>query len=128
MAKRGPKKRHAGNFKPGQSGNPATQFKKGESGNPGGYSAKARMRDAYRELLSLPPSQLKNDPKDDTAMRLCKKIIRQAIKHGSISAATEIANRAEGKAPQPIDVGFDGKDPLTELLGEFTKEYEKTSG
>lgn len=124
------KKKKRGNpaWEKGKSANPATQFQPGQTGNPGGYSSKARMRDAYRKLLELPPSKLKDDPKDDTATRLCKRIIRKAIKQGNIAAATEIANRAEGKAPQPIDVGFDGQDPLAELIGEFRKEYEKSSG
>jgi hypothetical protein len=48
-------------------------------------------------------------------------MIKEAVK-GKVNAASEIADRIEGKSLQRVAVS-DG-DPLTELLAEFRKEHE----
>jgi hypothetical protein len=114
-------------WKKGQSANPETQFQPGESGNPGGYSRAAHLRNAYQTLLGRHHKELKNSPDDTVAMRMAKRILRSAVLKGNVSAAKEATDRAEGKAPQPIDVGFGESDPLALLLEEFRHQHAKSS-
>jgi len=81
---------------------PATEWKPGQSGNPGGVPRDAggvpskTLGKAYREALKMV-----NATGRTMAQCIAEAIAKQALK-GSVSAAAEIADRAEGKAIQPI--------------------------
>ena len=79
----------------------ATRWKPGQSGNPGGRPKTAPLSHACRELLA---SLLPNDPKGRRyAEAIAEKLAERALK-GDIRAAQELADRAEGRARQSIEI------------------------
>jgi hypothetical protein len=83
-------------------GGEATRFKPGQSGNPGGRPKKTPLADACRELLNKPAP---DDPSGRSyAEAIAERLARKALA-GDISAAREIADRAEGKARQAMELG-----------------------
>jgi|SRR5579862_923770 len=108
-SKRQPVLRH----KTGGDGNPviaeagkATRWQPGQSGNPGGRprSLSARISDELRILLrSDCPTSTDGQQRtwaEVIALRLCLEAAK-----GNIHAATEIADRTEGRPPQAFTVG-----------------------
>ena len=94
-------------------------FMPGQSGNPKGRPQRKPLTDAYLQLLSQP---IPGDKDGRTyAQAIAQAMIREAVK-GKVNAASELADRIEGKSLQRVAVS-DG-DPLTELLAEFRKEHE----
>src|ERR1017187_9707883 len=88
-------------------------WKPGESGNPGGRPKKKPLTDAYAALLA---KLIPNDKEGRTfAEAIAQAMIKEAVK-GKVNAASEIADRIEGKSLQRVAVS-DG-DPLAELLAE----------
>jgi len=87
------------------------QFKPGQSGNPSGRPKKL-ITDATRELLA----------KKDAATGLtnahlvAEAQIREAIK-GETAAYNAIADRTEGKVPQPISGDEDGEPLRIQFVG-----------
>jgi len=82
---------------------------KGVSGNPGGRPKKTPLADACRELLNRP------GPGDRSgrsyAEAIAEKLAKKALA-GNIPAAREIADRAEGKARQAMELSGPGSGPL----------------
>ena len=79
----------------------ATQFKAGNRANPGGRPKMAPLSLACREVLATP---VPNDPEGRTyAEAIAKKLAQKALA-GDIRAAQELADRAEGKARQSIEI------------------------
>lgn len=79
----------------------ATQFKAGNRANPGGRPKMAPLSQACRELLATP---VPGNPEGHTyAQAIAKKLAQKALA-GDIRAAQELADRAEGKARQSIEI------------------------
>jgi hypothetical protein len=74
---------------------------KGVSGNPGGRPKKTPLADACRELLNKPAPGDKSGR--SYAEAIAEKLAKKALA-GNIPAAREIADRAEGKARQAMEV------------------------
>ena len=76
-------------------------FPKGVSGNPRGRPKTAALSQAYREKLAeLYP----RDPKGRTyAQVIADNIVKKAVK-GNLSAASEIADRVEGRPRQSLEL------------------------
>ncbi len=109
----------------------ATQFQPGRSGNAGGRPKKTPLTDACRELLNKPA------PDDPAGRNYAEAIVERLAKAalaGSIPAAREIADRAEGKARQSMEVsGPDGKavelqnmtdEQLAQRLSELMSKWD----
>ncbi len=82
-------------------GGEATQFKPGQSGNPGGRPKTAPLSHACRELLALP---LPDDPEGRTYAEAIAQALAEKALAGDIRAAQEIADRAEGKPRQRLEI------------------------
>ena len=82
-------------------GDLATRFKPGQSGNPGGRPKSAHLSHACRELLA---ATVPNDPQGRTYAEAVAQALAQKAIAGDIRAAQEIADRAEGRARQALDV------------------------
>lgn len=81
-------------------------WKKGESGNPGGRPKKTLLTDAYRAVLEKP---YPGDKEGRTyAEVIAERVAKEAAKKGSVHAASEIADRTEGRPPQALEVGGPG--------------------
>ena len=107
---------------------------KGVSGNPGGRPKKTPLADACRELLDKPV------PGDRSgrsyAEAIAEKLAKKALA-GNIPAAREIADRAEGKARQAMEVsGPEGgaldyrnmtDEELDKRIAELTEKLKKGS-
>jgi hypothetical protein len=88
--------------RPGRPEN-LTPWKPGQSGNPGGRPKKTLLTDAYRDQLAMP---YPGDRQRRTyAQVIAEKIAKEAAKKGSVYAASEIADRTEGRPPQALEVG-----------------------
>jgi Family of unknown function (DUF5681) len=98
------------------SGAQATRFKPGQSGNPGGRPRTAPLSQACRELLARP---VPGNPEGCTyAEAIAQKLAEKAIE-GDIRAAQELADRAEGRARQSIEVH---NVRLREAFGQMSRE------
>lgn len=109
--KSGVKNSEATQWKPGQSGNEATQFKPGVSGNSGGRPRTAPLAAACREWLTSPSTK---DPQRTNAQVLAA-TLRQKALDGDIRAAEALADRAEGRPRQSIEL------EATEMRQAFEK-------
>ncbi len=77
-------------------------WKKGECGNPRGRPKTAALSQAYREKLA---ERYPRDRKGRTyAQVIADNIVRKAVK-GNLSAASEIADRVEGRPRQSLELG-----------------------
>ena len=107
-------------------------WSKGVSGNPGGRPKKTRFADACRELLSRPAPGDKSGR--SYAEAIAEKLAKKALA-GDIPAAREIADRAEGKARQamevsgpeggPLDLQFMTDEELDTRIRELMAIWEK---
>lgn len=75
--------------------------KPGIGGNVGGRPKKTPLTDACRELLVKP---VPDDPTGQTYAEAIVERLAEAALNGNIAAAREIADRAEGKARQSMEV------------------------
>ena len=72
-------------------------WKPGQSGNPDGYSRKAILGQAYRDRLEEPYGKTGR-----TVAQQIAHVVTRLAARGNIKAATEVADRTEGRAYQPI--------------------------
>src|SRR5215469_2579600 len=79
----------------------ATQFKKGISGNPGGRPKSAPLSEAAREILSKP---VPNDPDGRTYAQVIAQVLADKAIAGDLRAAQELADRAEGRSRQSVEI------------------------
>jgi hypothetical protein len=79
----------------------STQWKPGQSGNPGGRPRTAPLSQACRELLNAP---VPNDPQARTYAQVIAAQLAKKAMRGDVEASRELANRAEGKARQAVDI------------------------
>jgi len=94
----------------------ATQFKKGQSGNPGGRPKSAPMSDAAREVLA---KLVPGDPEGRTyAQAIAQKLADKALS-GDLRAAQELADRAEGRAQQSVEIE---RSELGKAFDRMTRE------
>jgi hypothetical protein len=113
-----PQNRHkAGTFDgPSPDVGKATQFKPGQSGNPGGRPKTAPLSQACRDLLA---SSVPDDSQGRTyAEAIAEKLAQKALA-GDIRAAQELADRAEGRPRQSLEIE---KVPLREAFERMTNE------
>jgi len=96
-------------------------FKKGQSGNPGGRPKSKILSEAYRKLLETEIAKGKDKGKTYAEV-IAAKILKEARK-GVVKAASEIANRVEGKPLQSVQIS--ASDPLEDLLAAFDKESDQ---
>ena len=96
------KRQGTGNFRgPSTNVGEATQFKKGVSGNPGGRPKRTPLADACREALALP---VPGDSEGRTYAQKIAATLAAKAAEGDIRAAAELADRAEGRARQSIEI------------------------
>src|SRR5437879_11872904 len=82
----------------------ATQFRKGQSGNAGGRPKSRLLSEALRNRLT---QTVDDDPTGRTfAEAIADNLVRIACSPGpsAVSAANEISDRIEGRAPQSIQI------------------------
>lgn len=104
----GDKPPHPTQFKPGESGNPATMWKAGQSGNPGGRP-KAVMGDALLEQVLREVG--KGAGKKKIASLIANVLTTKALK-GDLRAIIEVYDRVDGKAVQAHEVAGPGGGPI----------------
>jgi hypothetical protein len=94
----------------------STRFKPGQSGNPGGRPKAAPLSHACRELLAKP---VPDDPEGRTYAEAIAQSLAEKALAGDIRAAQEIADRAEGRARQSIEIQ---NTALAEAFARMTGE------
>lgn len=95
-----------GKFAPGNS----HAFRPGESGNPAGRPKSITLSEALRRELAKDAPAEEGKPAGETyAERIAAMLCAEAAK-GNVRAATEIADRTEGKPRQSVDVDMNLKD------------------
>jgi hypothetical protein len=82
-------------------GSEATRWKPGQSGNPGGRPKTAALSNAYRQKLD---SVVPSDPQGRTYAQAIADALADRALAGDIRAAQELADRAEGRARQSIEI------------------------
>jgi hypothetical protein len=87
--------------KTGVPGGESTRWKPGQSGNPGGRPKKTPLADACREVLALP---VPDDAEGRTYAKAIAQSLAQKALAGDIRAAQELADRAEGKPRQSLEI------------------------
>ena len=98
---------------------------KGVSGNPSGRPHKTPLTDACREVLAEP---IPNDARGRTYAQGIAEMLAQKALAGDIRAAQEIADRAEGKARQSIEIqNAELREAFERMSGEELLAYA-TSG
>lgn len=101
----------------------ATRFKPGVCPNPGGRPRTAPLSQACRELLN---ASVPNDPQARTyAQVIAAKLAKKAMR-GDVGAAKELADRAEGRARQSVEIETADKIPFdpTQFAGWTRSELE----
>lgn len=74
---------------------------KGVSGNPSGRPRKTPLTEAYRDVLAQP---VPDDPLGRSYAQAIAQTVAQNALKGDIRAAQELADRAEGRARQSIEI------------------------
>jgi hypothetical protein len=87
--------------KTGVPGGEATRWKPGQSGNPGGRPKKTPLADACRAVLGQP---VHGDAEGRTYAEAIAQALAQKALSGDIRAAQELADRAEGKPRQSLEI------------------------
>jgi hypothetical protein len=103
------KPRYLENLKPWQPG---------QSGNPGGRPRKLPLTDAARNWLE----QVDHKSGLTNAERVVMALGRQALK-GSYEAFKALADRAEGKPSQTVDLNTDKHDDVRELIEAMNRRW-----
>jgi len=102
----------------------ATQFKPGNRANPGGRPKSAPLSHACRELLAAP---VRDDPQGRTYAQAIADALAQKALAGDIRAAQEIADRAEGKARQSVEIqSAEIRESFERMSGEELLAYATT--
>ena len=93
------------NAKTARRGNPDKliphRWQRGQSGNPGGRPKKTPLADACREVLGQP---VPDDPEGRTYAQAIAETLAAKALEGDIRAAQELADRAEGKPRQSVEI------------------------
>ena len=75
---------------------------KGTSGNPGGRPKSAALSEAFREVLA--EVVVTSAGEFTVAELIARRLARDAVRRGSVGAARELGNRAEGFPCSTLDV------------------------
>ena len=107
-------------------------WKPGESGNPGGRPRRKPLSDAYAALLNEPvpeaeAAKLKLKPGATYADIIAMSLMREAIK-GKVPAASEMADRIEGRAIQTQEISGPAGGPLEVSLAASISQARKRVG
>jgi Family of unknown function (DUF5681) len=102
-----------------------TRWKSGQSGNPGGRPKAAPLSHACRELLAQPVPE---DPKGRTYAEAIAQTLGEKALAGDIRAAQELADRAEGKARQAIEIEHTRLGEAFDRMSREELENYATSG
>jgi hypothetical protein len=104
-------------------GDEATRWKPGQSGNPGGRPKRTPLIDACREVLN---QLVPGDAMGRTyAQAIAEKLAAKAVA-GDIRAAQELADRAEGKARQTLQIeNTTLKEAFERMSDEELDEYAR---
>src|SRR5215472_1558869 len=94
----------------------STQFKKGQSGNPGGRPKSSGVSQAARALFAKP---VPNDPQGRTYAEALVQMLADKALSGDIRAAQELTDRAEGRAPQSVEIEHGG---LSDAFDGMTRD------
>ena len=94
----------------------AFQWKPGQSGNPNGRPKSKQLSKAYREILL---STIPGDPFGRTVAEVIAQSMAHSALAGNVSAASELADRTEGRPPVAIDVTE--HNPLLDLIDSMKK-------
>jgi hypothetical protein len=106
-------------------GDEATRWRPGQSGNPGGRPKRTPLTDACREVLAQP---VPGDTKGRTyAKAIAEKLAARAVE-GDIRAAQELADRAEGKARQTVQIENMALKQAFECMSEVELENYARNG
>jgi hypothetical protein len=101
------------------------RWQPGQSGNPGGRPKRTPLADACRDVLALP---VPGDSEGRTyAQKIAATLAEKAV-DGDIRAAQELADRAEGKARQSIEIEQTRLREAFERMSSEEKEVYATSG
>ena len=112
-----PENRHKTGFRgPSPDVGKTTQFRAGHSPNPGGRPKTAPLSHACREVLAQP---VPGDPEGRTYAERIALMLAKKAAEGDIRAAQELADRAEGRARQAIEIEH---TPLGEALERMSRE------
>ncbi len=117
-----------GNQKAGYKRPPIhTRFKKGVSGNPGGVKkGTVFIGEAYKRVLAMSPDELTKYRPKSVAEQIAKHQAQNAhglsLTESSLSAAKEICDRTEGKAPQTVNVTGDIQIETSESRREWAEK------
>jgi hypothetical protein len=106
-------------------GSEVTRFKPGQSGNPGGRPKTAPLSQACRELLA---DSVPNDREGRTYAQAIAQTLGEKALAGDIRAAQELADRAEGKARQSIEIEHTALRKAFERLNEAELQAYAVSG
>ena len=96
---------------------------KGVSGNPGGRPKSKALSHAYRDRLE---QVVTGDPEERTYAEKIAEVLAGLALKGNVEAARELANRAEGKAPQSIAMSHSEKDTFAGKSNEELHHYACT--
>jgi Family of unknown function (DUF5681) len=97
-------------------------FKKGQSGNPGGRPKSRLLSEAYKRLLETEVGKGKNAK---TVAELIAEKMGKEARAGKVNAASELADRVEGKPRQAYEVKLSIMDELAERLEKARKRAKK---
>ena len=110
------KKKTAGRWPKGTSGNPAKQFRKGQSGNPGGRPKKPAMTRIYEEVFE--------DPKMRAAIKSQTFKTMSSKGMAGVLERREAAQRLEGKVKDSVDLNLSGRLTLEQVLEARKKAHK----
>lgn len=100
------------------------RWNKGQSGNPSGRPKMAPLANACRELLA---ASVPDDPEGRTYAEAIAKTLAEKALAGDIRAAQELADRAEGKARQSIEIENTAlREAFERMSGEELLAYATT--
>jgi uncharacterized protein DUF5681 len=105
-------------FEPGNGFGAEYRFPKGVSGNPGGKPKTQKVNESARKRLA---ADADNPPKVETGADEIVEMLYQKAKRGDVGAARELADRAEGRPAQTLDVHDDRVDPFLELAASMNR-------
>jgi hypothetical protein len=98
------------------------RFQKGVSGNPGGRPKSSMLSEAYRAVLS---HDNKKPFKPQTNAEAIAEAIAKEARKGKVNAASEVADRVEGKPRQAYEVKLSIMDELAERMERARKRAKK---
>jgi Family of unknown function (DUF5681) len=96
----------------------------GKSGNPSGRPKNKLISEAYRKMLEC---EVPNDPQGRTyAELIADRMVAEAVKgRNKVNAASEIADRTEGKPKQTHDVNVSVIDELAQRMEKARKRVKQ---